>query len=203
MIRLETFIRDAFIKTEHVAAVFFDLEKAYDTTWRYGILRDLHELGLKGRMPVFIKSFLADRCMQVRVGSVLSDQFEQTQGVPQGNILSTPIFNIKINNIVNCLDPKTEGSLYVDDFCICYRSKSMRTFERHLQQCLNKIEQCALYNGFKFSKSKTQCVHFSQLRKLHDNPQLYLYGSLIPVVDEAKFLVVIFDRKLSFIYSSY
>ena len=49
LIRLETFIRDAFIKKEHVVAVFFDLEKAYDTTWKYGILRDLHELGLKGR----------------------------------------------------------------------------------------------------------------------------------------------------------
>ena len=59
----------------------------------------------------------------------------------------------------------------------------MRTVERHLQQCLNKIEW-ALYNGFKFSKSKTQCVHFCQFRKLHDNPQLYLYGSLIPAVDE-------------------
>ena len=199
LITLETFIRDAFIKKEHVVAVFFDLEKAYDTTWRYGILRDLHELGLKGRLPVFIKSFLTDRRMQVRVGSTLSDQFEQAQGVPQGSILSTTLFNIKINNIVNYLDPKTEGSLYVDDFCICYRSKSMRTVERHLQQCLNKIENWALYNGFKFSKSKTQCVHFCQLRKLHDNPQLYLYGSLIPVVDEAKFLGVIFDRKLSFI----
>ena len=198
LIRLETFIRDAFIKKkEHVVAVFFDLEKAYDTTWRYGILRDLHDLGLKGRLPVFIKSFYADRSMQVRVGSILSDQFEQAQGVPQGSILSTTLFNVKINNIVNCLDPKTEGSLYV--FCICYRSKSMRTIERHLQQCLNKIENWALFNGFKFSKSKTQRVHFCQLRKLHDNPQLYLYGSLIPVVDEAKFLGVIFDRKLSFI----
>ena len=75
----------------------------------------------------------------------------------------------------------------------------MRTIERHLQQCLNKIENWALSNGFKFSKPKTQCVHFCQLRKLHDNPQLYLYGSFIPVVDEAKFLGGIFDRKLSFI----
>ena len=75
----------------------------------------------------------------------------------------------------------------------------MRTIERHLQQCLNKIENWALFNGFKFSKSKTQCVHFCQLRKLHDNPQLYLYGTLIPVVDEAKFLGVIFDQKLLFI----
>ena len=37
LVRLETFIRDAFVKKEHVVAVFFDLEKAYDTTWKYGI----------------------------------------------------------------------------------------------------------------------------------------------------------------------
>ena len=45
LVRLETFIRDAFMKKEHVVAVFFDLEKAYDTTWRYGILKDIHILG--------------------------------------------------------------------------------------------------------------------------------------------------------------
>ena len=100
---------------------------------------------------------------------------------------------------MNCLDPKTDGSLYVDDFCMCYRSKSMRTIERHLQQCINRIENWASHNGFKFSKSKTQCVHFCQLRKVHNDPELYLYGSLIPVVEDFKFLGVIFDRKLSFI----
>ena len=47
LVRLETFIRDVFIKREHVVAVFFDLEKAYDTTWRYGILKDLHNFGMK------------------------------------------------------------------------------------------------------------------------------------------------------------
>ena len=199
LVRLETFIRDAFVKKEHVVAVFFDLEKAYDTTWKYGILRDLHELGVKGRLANFLESFLVERSFQVRVGSTLSDTFRLSQGVPQGSILSTTLFNIKINSIMNCLDPKTDGSLYVDDFCMCYRSKSMRTIERHLQQCINRIEDWALHNGFKFSKSKTQCVHFCQLRKVHDDPELYLYGSLIPVVEDFKFLGVIFDRKLSFI----
>ena len=177
----------------------FDLEKAYDTTWRYGILRDLHDLGIRGRLATFIESFLTDRWIQVRVGSTLSEQFDQAQGVPQGSILSTTLFNIKINSIMDCLDPKTDGSLYVDDVCMCYRSKSMRTIERHLQQCINRIEKWASHNGFKFSKSKTQCVHFCQLRKVHDDPELYLYGSLIPVVEDFKFLGVLFDRKLSFI----
>ena len=148
---------------------------------------------------MFIRSFLEDRTMQVRVGSTLSDFYDQEQGVPQGSILSTTLFNIKINNIVKCLDSKTDGSLYVDDFGICYRSKNMRTIERKLQQCINRIEDWATSNGFKFSKSKTQCVHFCKLRKVHNDPVLYLYGSPIPVVEESKFLGVIFDRKLSFI----
>ena len=54
LVRLETFIRDAFIKKEHVIAVFFDLEKAYDTTWRYGILKDIHKLGIRGRLPTLV-----------------------------------------------------------------------------------------------------------------------------------------------------
>ena len=176
-------------------SLFFDLEKAYDTTWKYGILRDLHELGVKGRLSNFLESFLAERSIQVRVGSTLFETFRLSQGVPLGSILSTTLFNIKINSFMNCLDPKTDGS-YVDDFCMCYRSKSMRTIERHLQQCINRIEDWALHNGFKFSKSKTQCEHFCQLRKVHDDPELYLYGSLIPVVDDFKFLGIIFDRKL-------
>ena len=199
LVRLETFIRDAFIKKEHVVAVFFYLEKAYDTTWRYGILKDIHKLGLRGRLPTFIENFLADRAMQVRVGSSLSDYYDQEQGVPQGGVLSTTLFSIKINDIVKCLGNLTDCSLYVDDFCICYRSKSMATIERQLQQNLNKIENWAASNGFKFSKSKTQCVHFCQLRKQHDDPVLHLYESPIPVVEESKFLGILFDRKLSFI----
>ena len=58
----------------------------------------------------------------------------------------------------------------------------MGTIERQLQQNLNKIENWTTSNGFKFSKSKTQCVHFCQLRKQHEDPILHLYGSPIPVV---------------------
>ena len=53
--------------------------------------------------------------------------------------------------------------------------------------------------GFKISKTKTQCVHFCQLRKMHNNPTLNLDGSKIPVVDQYKFLGVISYKKLSFI----
>ena len=53
LIQLETFIREASIKKERLVVVFYDLEKAYDTTWKYAIVRDLKNLGLGGRMAVF------------------------------------------------------------------------------------------------------------------------------------------------------
>ena len=79
LVRLETFIRDAFIKKEHVVAVFFDLEKAYDTTWRYGILKDIHKLGLRGRQTAPCKSELAPLCLTIMTRSkvYLKESFYQ------------------------------------------------------------------------------------------------------------------------------
>ena len=73
LVRFETFVREAFIKKEHVIAIFFNLEKTYDTTWKHGILQDLHELGFRGRLPCFISNFLSDNLFQVKIGSTLSD----------------------------------------------------------------------------------------------------------------------------------
>ena len=55
LVRLETFIRDAYVNKEHAVSIFFDLEKAYDTTWKYGTLKDLHNIGLKGNLQNVIK----------------------------------------------------------------------------------------------------------------------------------------------------
>ena len=105
-------------------------------------MKDSHDIGLIG-LPNFISNFLSDRSFNVRIGSTLSDTFEQEQGVPQGSILYPTLFNIKINNIVKCVND-TVSSLYVDDFGIFYKSKKMKNIEFRLQRCLNKIETWAI-----------------------------------------------------------
>ena len=57
LVRPETIIRDAFIQNQHLVAVFFDLQKAYDTTWKHGILQDLHDMGLRGNLPISLPRF--------------------------------------------------------------------------------------------------------------------------------------------------
>ena len=43
LVRFETFVRKGFLNGEHVVSIFFDADKAYDTTWKCGFLKDLHE----------------------------------------------------------------------------------------------------------------------------------------------------------------
>ena len=73
------------------------------------------------------------------------------------------------------------------------------TIERQLQLCLNKVHNWSVANGFKFSKSKTVCMHFCYLRTLHPNPLLMMDGDPIKVVKEMRFLGLVFDSKLSFL----
>lgn len=47
LVRLETFIQNAFVNKEHAVFVFFDFEEAYDTTWIYSILKYLLYIGIK------------------------------------------------------------------------------------------------------------------------------------------------------------
>ena len=100
LVRFDSFNRNAFAKKEHVLAIFFDLEKAYDTTWKYGILSELYDLDFRGHLPTFIDGFLSHRLFQVRAGSTLSDTYDQEMGVSQGSILPPILVTLKFSNIV-------------------------------------------------------------------------------------------------------
>ena len=162
-------------------------------------MNDLHQAGLRGRLPCFIEGFLKNRQFSVRLGACLSGLFDQEVEVPQGSVLSVTLFALKINSIVKAISPGVECSLYVDDFLIVYRSKYIHIIERHLQRSLNMLPHWADTNGFKFSSRKTVCMHFCRLLSAHPNPELTLNGTLIPVVKQTKFLGVIFDNKLTFL----
>ena len=106
-----------------------------------------------------------DRTFQVHLGSILSDKiFHQEEGVPQGAILSTTLFNVKINNIVKQVDPGVECSLYVD-FVIIYKSLSIDAIQRKLQHTFNRLEKWTLKDGFTISKNKTVAMHFCPYKK--------------------------------------
>ena len=80
--------------------------------------------------------------------------FTQEEGVPQGSILSVTLFIIKINSLAECIKKGIDSSLFVEDFGLCYRGQNVDVIERQLQQCINKVQDWADDNGFKFSGNK-------------------------------------------------
>ena len=73
LVSLEKYLRDAFAQRQQAVGLFLDLEKAYETTWQYGIIRDLHRIGLRGRLPVFVSEYLRDRRIRVRIRTTLTN----------------------------------------------------------------------------------------------------------------------------------
>ena len=76
-------VQNAFAIQNQTVAVFFDdLEKAYDTTWRAGILIQLVDWGIMGNMLNCLQDFLSEQYLKVRVGSCISNAYLQEEGIP-------------------------------------------------------------------------------------------------------------------------
>ncbi|GFV94604.1 putative RNA-directed DNA polymerase from transposon X-element [Trichonephila clavipes] len=171
---LESQIRDAFVRRNHLVSLFFDIEKAYD-----------------GTRPV--------RYFYVRIGHSSSHKFMQDQGVPQGSVLSVTLFNIHISNILHQLPPSLRRMPYVDDLQVSCQGSDMRLIERQLQTTVNRLVKWCYQNGHTISPSKSSCVHFCRKRNLHPDPSIHIGNIQIYVVSEVRFLGVIFDCKFAFL----
>ena len=202
LVRLEKEVYTAFAKNEQIISIFFDIEKAYDMTWRHGIIRDLHTYGLRGKLLIYIKEFLKERYFRVKVNNFISREYSQENGVPQGSVLSVLLFAIKINSIIQYLptdNPNIMISLFVDDLQISCRHPDINNVKLNLQNCLDQINQWSQKNGFKFSSPKTQVIRF---QKPYSNPNtpspdLFFNNNLLSYNNQAKFLGLIWDPKLT------
>lgn len=199
LVILDTVVRNAFTRKKHVLAVFFDIEGAFDTTWRQGILMKLHRMGIRGHMGWFLSNFLRDRSFTVRVGNTKSRHFRLANGVPQGGVVSVVLFSVMVNDIGDLLPSHVGRSLFVDDFAIWVTSSTTLSAESQLQHCLDQLSEWSTFNGFRFSTTKSTCVHFCNRRRPCADPRIKLYDTVIPVVRSFKFLGVLLDRRLSYI----
>ena len=81
-------------------------------------------------------------------------------------------------------------SLYVDDFVIFFRSRTINAIERRLQTAIDKIVKWTTKNGSTVSSNKTVAMHFCKMRSCYD-PVLNLNNQPIEFVKEHKFLGLI------------
>lgn len=189
-------VRRAFANKESLVGVFLDIERAYDMVWREGLLVKLSGYGVCGRMFEWIRNFLEERTIQVRVGQVLSVAVTIDNGTPQGSVVSPVLFNVMINDMFSALSQGVGRSLYADDGALWVRGRNVPFIAQKLQGELDTVVKWAVAWGFKISVAKSQFVVFSRSIKKWD-VSLSLYGSPLEEVDCFKYLGVWFDSKLN------
>lgn len=199
LMNLEHCIAEAFANNGFMIGIFLDIHKAYDMTWRHGILTKLYASGFRGNLPIFIQNFMSDRTFAVRLPhNVTSDVYVQENGVPQGSVLSPSLFLFMINDILSSapIPRNLKYSLYADDCALWHSSRNVQFSAGRIQVALDSVHRWALRWGFKFSVAK--CVGVVFTRRLNiPNLHITLDNEPIPFQNSVKFLGLHFDRRLN------
>ena len=193
---LEWEARRAMAAEEGMVGVFLDIDKAYDSIWKEGLMIKLYDAGVRGRMLNWIRGFLRDRKIQVRVGGVCSGVLEIVNGTPQGSVISPVLFNVMINDIFKGLGVGYGMSLFADDGAFWSRGRNLQYVMKKMQKGLDKVEEWAKKWGFKVSASKSKFMVFGNKRKVPE-VGLTLYGAPLERVKMFKFLGMWLDERMT------
>jgi len=195
IIRLEGDGMHAINLEKFAAAVFLDLKNAYPETWITGLLYKLSKINVRGCMLKWLSNFLSGRTARVLVANCLSETRQLKKGVPQGCVLSPILFNIFMRDFPL---PRSgvELSLFADDIEFHTESRSPGAAFETLQAYLYRIENWARFWKMVFSINKCASLLITRKRKFDPPPPLQLANSPIQMVDEVRFLGMIFNSVL-------
>ncbi len=198
VLNLTADIHTTFSNNKNLYTIFFDIQKAYDRTWRYYILQQLVSAGIKGRSTTFIKNYLSNRTIQVRINRTLSQKVIIENGVPQGGVMSIICFLLAINGIGNTIPKPIKCRLFADDLNISLSTNDTIIAETLLQAALHNLQTWSDTVGLQFSPEKCKCMLFTRKRNFK-YPELYLQDVKLPFVNKHTFLGVTFDPKITWL----
>ena len=180
-------------RKRRAAAVYLDLQKAFELVNKDVILSELMAAGLNGRLLAWTSDFLSDRRAKVRFQNYYSNLQSFENGTPQGSSLSPTLFNYAMNIFLRLQLPEGVRILSYADDLVIYCADRHNILQR-LQSAIDMMVTTASTHGFRFAPEKTIATWF-----FRPNPDtnLKLYHRDINWSDRAKYLGVSIDKQLN------
>nr|VZH99550.1 unnamed protein product [Spirometra erinaceieuropaei] len=169
-----------------VHAIYIDFKKAFDSVPHHRLLYKLNRAGVRGKLLMWIRSFLIGRSQAVHVGDQQSAEVAVKNGVPQGSVLGPTLFLVYVNDCANELN--CDVAMFADDIKI-WSTIQNEVDEARLQTNLDHLEQWSKDWLLLFNVNK--CNFLRVGRTSSPNHTVYrLTGKSLQEVDAQKDLVV-------------
>jgi len=192
-------------KSKTVAAVSFDIKKAFDTV-AFGrvlsVFRD--DFSVPDYLLRWLHSYLTNRTYCVRVGSCHSDSRAVLSGVPQGSRLGPWLFLAVINSVCSLnFSEMAKVALFADDVFFMKTIRNVRD-EQAVQSDIVLLAAHVSDIGLSFSAAKTQVTLFSYNRVSPPtlSTDLVLEGEVLTAKPTIRYLGIILDSRLTFLDQS-
>ena len=174
---------------QNVDVIYLDFSKAFDKVDHQIILEKLRLMGVKGKLLLWIKSFLLNRTQRVMVNGFLSEPANVISGVPQGSVLGPLLFLILISDI-----DKDVLQSFLSSFADDTRIGLSITSEEdaiQLQEDLKKVYLWAQQNNMSFNENKFELLRYGLNQQIKTVTKYYgPDGSNIPEKTHVKDLDV-------------
>ena len=178
-------------------AAFLDIEGAFNNIKIEAIRESLESLCVQNFLIEWIILMLNSRIINSNLGDACIRKLV-TRGTPQGGVLSPLLWLLAVNVILRQFDARGRKIVaYADDVVILITGKFLSTISDVMQFELNELSSWATSKGLGVNPEKTELVLFTRRYKIEQFRLPVLGGIELKLANEAKYLGVFLDSKLS------
>ena len=190
----------ARMRREAMIVAFLDFKGAFNKVWHAGLVfKMLNCQEINEETCRFVANFLEDRRFKVRVGSTLSKERSIKAGVPQGSCLSPILFSLFTADIVPRGEEPNEASTaaYADDITLIASAAWAGLAISQMRRRLAIVEKWS--GTWRLPLNPAKCKIMVMSGGNIERDTFKLNGVVLPIVEEERYLGVIFDKFGNFV----